>query len=378
MESHERGRELHLGTLPLRISLSMQKLDEKLSCFGGLSGVLDLSSSIASNSTVLASSPGRIHRNQSKTVRFRSPSPAISTTSSPSLKINARLDGLLMKVDGRTCGLSVQSSAVKAIVRDAGVTVQISRIKVKGPLKESSRRLPLLVDIANTKISFLFAPEESDLTQLVSLIMPTRDPYEDEDDILLETLLRQRKKGSVIRGKISTIDIRVSDLDAMQDLQRLGEELSKLSSVAKYLPDDERPGILSLFSVDKIRTEVFVSRTIGTLRSTCKDTRVAHVGLPALFALEIGTIGLIRNEDELLRPVLLLREDDRLPMLMARVIGDELEPTVKVKLFNFAQNTMSLLCWLSWVWVKIPRLRTSPKAWHPLLLLYETVFPRVD
>ncbi|KAF2401800.1 hypothetical protein EJ06DRAFT_361428 [Trichodelitschia bisporula] len=337
-----RRSELHLETLPVVVSLNMPKLDEQLSSFGGLSGVLDLSSSVASNSTVLAPTPPppapTEARIPGKSVRFetgRSSVSAPSASLSP-IKINARIAGLHFGLHGRACGVALKSSAMKLVVREKFASVQIDQLKLRGPhlQNQSSRATPVLVDVSNTKIIFLQSPEESDLTDLVSLITPSRDKYEDDDDILLDTLLRQRKKGSLLRVTVANVAVRVNDIQEAQGFQLLADEIAKISSVTKYLPEDDRPGILTLAAVETVEARLKVNEAIGSISLTCHRPRIAHVGLPALLAVELGEISARRHREELVTSLLHLQPADRLPMIMARLIGDEMEPKIKVKLFN--------------------------------------------
>jgi len=330
IRSRSRGQELHMFTAPLHISIDMQKIDERLECYGGLSGVLDIGNSIASQSTILAPPP-----KQQPISTQPSVSAPTETMAALPLRASVQLDAMVIDVKGRFCGVSIQSRAMQAELNQRGVSISLPRIKLKGPIiNSSSRRNPLSVTVLNTLVEFLFQPEEDDLAALLSLIVPTRDPYEDDDDILVDTLLRQRKKGSVIRTSLEDIDIQLSDLEAIPKLQSLGEELSKLSNVAKYLPDDDRPGILTLLSMPRIRASVKVNPSIGKIIVETHNTRLAHVGLPALLALQFESFELMRNEEALIGSVLPLQSEDNLPMVMMKIIGDELEPTIKVKLFN--------------------------------------------
>jgi autophagy-related protein 2 len=328
-----RGPELTIKTLPLLLSLDMHKLDDQLSCFGGLSGVLDLSSSIASISTVHAASPVV----RGKNVHFDAPVSVAGNSLCP-IKVNAKIDGMIFNLHGKACGVTLENSAVRLVVRDTYASLQINHIKFTGPFENNERtEIPLTVDVTGTKFIFLLSPEEDDLTQLVDLITPSRDRYEDDDDILLDTLLRQRKKGSLLRVLISDVAANIDTIEKIQGFRLLSDEISKLSTVAKYLPEDDRPGLLTIAKVESIAIQAWVNDSVGTLNAKCTHFNAAHVGLPALLALEVGTVGVRREEDEeLVGSLLQLQPVDRLPMVMARVIGDELEPTIKVKLFNLA------------------------------------------
>jgi autophagy-related protein 2 len=326
--SAKRGQEVHLSMRQMLLDLDMQKIDDRLESYGGLSAVLDLSSSIASNSTILGAAA-------------KSPRPdrtlAGKPDASPGPKINARIQGIKVRVDGKTSGVGLQTGPLSAIVRDAGVSVKTPVIQLRGPLsKTSSNVIPIDVEVQQIAVSFLLAPSETDLTELVSLIMPSRDRYVDDDDILLDTLLRQRKKGAVIRGAVGDINVQVADLKAIPVLQSLGADLSKLQNVTKYFPEDDRPGILSLISINMISSAVHIDRSVGAIKASLEDITIAHVGLPALFAAKVGTLDVSREDEALMHSLLRLRDEDNLPMLMAKMVGDELEPTLKVKIFNVA------------------------------------------
>lgn len=327
-----RGPEIYMKLLPIIMSLNMHKLDDRLSGFGGVSGVLDMSSSIASNSTVLAGSPGP--RLSGKAVRFDAPPGGPTEDVLSPIKVTARIEGLTFDLQGKACGVLLQGKRLKSVVRKDHAAISIEEIRIVGPY-QTRHQSGLQVAVENTKLTFLMRPQEEDLTTLVSLITPSRDKYEDDDDILLDTLLRQRKKGSLIRLNIGNVKVNVDDVENAKQLQLLSYEISKLSSVAKYLPEDDRPGLLTLATIDRIDANAIINDSIGALAVTGQHFRIAHVGLPALLALELGGLEVARNETEdLVSQLLALREEDRLPMIMARIIGDELEPTVKLKLFN--------------------------------------------
>lgn len=327
-----RGPEIYMKLLPIIMSLNMHKLDDRLSGFGGVSGVLDMSSSITSTSTVLATSPAP--KLSGKAVRFDAPPGRPTEDVLSPIKVTARIEGLTFDLQGKACGILLQSKRLKSVVRKDHAAISIEEIRIVGPY-HTRHQSGLQVAVENTKLTFLTKPQEEDLTTLVSLITPSRDKYEDDDDILLDTLLRQRKKGSLIRLNIGNVKVNVDDIENAKQLQLLSYEISKLSSVAKYLPEDDRPGLLTLATIDRVDANAIINDSIGSFAVTGQQFRIAHVGLPALLALELGGLEVTRNETEdLVSQVLALREEDKLPMIMARIIGDELEPTVKLKLFN--------------------------------------------
>ncbi|OCK85551.1 hypothetical protein K432DRAFT_421693 [Lepidopterella palustris CBS 459.81] len=333
-------RRLHIITRPIKLLFDVQKLDEALGSFGGFSGVLELGNSITSNNT-LHGSPSPPVQPRSRGVHFEHPPPppppppAVDSSSSQPLKVNIRFGDVSFLLKGKSCAVNVQTSPVKMIIRESNFGLQITDIRISGPYTNFPRDHPAFVtEIKDFNVRFLFTPEEVDLTRLLSIITPSKDKYENDSDILIDTLLRQRRKGSVIRVAIASLSINVSDVDRLRLFQDLGIEMARLSTVTKYLPEDDRPGILTLASIKQFDANVMVNERIGNIELICQASQFAHVGLPPLFAMEIGKIALNREDETLVDEVVSLQPLDQLPMIMARMIGDEMEPTIKAKLFN--------------------------------------------
>lgn len=330
-------KRITIVTRPVKIMLDVQKLDEALGCFGGFSGMLELSSSISSASTVQSPvisqtppKPRGVHFGDGVPAPMKVP---VEVSASP--KIQIQTGEVIFTLKGRTCAVQVQTTSVRAALRANNVRLKISEIKISGPYVDAVQSgTPLVVEIRGTTVNFLFAPEESDLARLISLITPSKDPYENNDDILIDTLLRQRRKGSVLRVEISELGIRVSDLEQMKTFEALGAELARLSKVTKYLPDDDRPGLLSLTSVKRLDARIAINEQLGDVSIVLEDAAVAHVGVPALLATEIGKAVVTRDDEVLVHEVIQLRPQDQLPAIMLRLVGDEMEPMVKAKLFN--------------------------------------------
>ena len=323
-------------TLPIHVSIDLQRLDETFSWFGGLSSVLNLGSSIASNATITTTSPKKA---KSRGVRFETPIKPDDKSLVSQNKADVRIGGFVLDLVGTECSVGVETSAVKAVSRDEGIGVSIQKIRLSGPhLKQSNEDPAINVDITSTRIEYLTSPMDVDLDRLLSLITPSKAKYDQDDDILLDTLLRQRKQGAVLRITVDEFQSRVGRLDELSYLPELGEEVSRLSTVAKYLPDDDRPGLLSLIMVRKFNAFVDFDRTLGTIQLSSTDIEVAQITLPALVALSIGTMSANRNGSEELLGAATdpeLREPrSRAPAIMARMIGDEMEPIAKIKLWN--------------------------------------------
>ncbi|KFY64762.1 hypothetical protein V496_03049 [Pseudogymnoascus sp. VKM F-4515 (FW-2607)] len=324
-------------TLPVHLSINLQKLDETFSWFGGLSSVLNMTSSMASSATMTTSSPAK---SKPRGVRFDAPIMPEDESVSSKNKVDVRIAGFVLDLIGKDCSVGLDTTAVKIVSRDEGIAVVIDQTKISGPhLATFSKDEPAIrAELTGMRLEYLEAPKSADLDRLLALITPSKSKYDRDDDILLETLLRQRRQGAVLRVNIDQFKSRVARLEQLKYLPDLGEEVSKLSTVAKYLPQDDRPGFLSLVLVKKFDLKVDINRTVGAFQARATDIEVAQITLPALVALSMDTFTVHRNDTEEvicaattveLRPI-----KDRSPAIMARMIGDEMEPVIKLKLWN--------------------------------------------
>ncbi|KAL2073434.1 hypothetical protein VTL71DRAFT_10758 [Oculimacula yallundae] len=325
-----------LITLPLHVSIDLQRLDETFSWFGGLSSVLNLGSSMASNATVTASSPSKP---KSRGVHFETPIRPDDNSLSAQNKVDVRIGGFVLDLVGTECSVGVETSAVKVVSRDEGIGVFIQKIRLSGPHLKRSREEPAInVEITSTRVEYLASPKDADLDRLLSLITPSKAKYDQDDDILLDTLLRQRKQGAVVRVTVENCQARIGRLHEFSYLPELGDEVSRLATVAKYLPDDDRPGLLSLVTVHRLDASVDFGEPLGIVQLLSTDVEIAQITLPSLVALSVAGISARRNaSEELIGAATKLElRDPRAtgPALMARMIGDEMEPVVKIKLWN--------------------------------------------
>ncbi|CAI7571873.1 unnamed protein product [Penicillium glandicola] len=335
--------KVDISTLPLHINLNIQRLEEVLGWMGGLSTILELGSSMSSVSTVKGSPP--LSKQRPRGVHFETPAPTVDTTKSTSTlwKVNARVGAILLDVTGETHCLQLTTTAVKIVSRFEGIGIQIDKAKVMGPFSvdDASSDAPAKVTLNNIRLEFLFAPKEVDLDRLLTLITPSQDKFEVEDDIMLDTLLRQRRQGSVLRVTVGRLETFISDTTGLEPLSSLAVEMSRLSNVTKYLPEDDRPGILTLLLVRDFQGHVHIGGEVGDIQSQLTDVEVAHITMPSLTAAQIGAISVSRNNDEelvgqALWPPNKCQDPDQSypPVLMARFIPDEMDPTYKIKLHN--------------------------------------------
>jgi autophagy-related protein 2 len=331
-----KDRRITIVTRPVKVVFDLQKLDDALSSFGGFSGILELGSSITSNNTVSSPmvSPSPL---RPRGVHFGDhpppPPPLAGAFVMP--KIHIQFGDVSFTLKGKSCAVQLQTTSVRLAVRLGGLRLKVSEVMLSGPYVDASQLgAPLMVEIRDTTVNFLLTPEEVDLSRLISMITPSKDPYENDEDILIETLLRQRRKGSVVRAEVASVGIRVSDIAQLQAFEALGAEIARLSKVTKYLPDDDRPGLLTLAAIQQFNASFVVNERLGDVSVSLRKSSLAHVGVPALFAVEVGEAFITRGKEVLIHEVVKLRPQDQLPMIMVRMVGDEMEPVIKAKLFN--------------------------------------------
>ena len=322
-------------TLPLHVSIDLQKLDETFSWFGGLSSVLNMGSSIASNATIMASPS----KPKPRGVRFDTPIKPEDKSLLGQNKADVRIGGFVLDLVGSECSIGLETSAVKLVHRDEGVGVSIQKIRLSGPhLKRSNDEPAINVEVTATRVEYLPAPKDVDIDRMLDIITPSKSKFDQADDILLDTLVRQRKQGPVLRLTVENVQARIAKLDEFSYLPELGEEVAKLATVAKYLPEADRPGMLALVIVHKFGADVNVNNALGSIQLSSTGIEIAQITLPVLVALSVKTVSAKRNNSEdLFGPATSadMRETQaRAPALMARMIGDELEPTIKIKLWN--------------------------------------------
>lgn len=324
--------QIFLTTLPIQLDLDLQRFDEAFNSFGGLSGVLELSASMMSSGTFgPKDSPASP---QKKGVRFDTE--PVLQTNTPEIKLNADFGGFGIRLVGHACSVLLQTSGVKLVSRPHAVSAAVSKVKLSGPHSSAIEEgTAPSVTLEKIRATYLFSPENEDLERLLALLTPSKNKYENDDDILLDTLLRQRRKGAALRLVIKSFQAQVSNWAHSAHLQALGEEMSKFAAVARYLPEDERPGLLTLAFVNEVKAQLPTNPHFGLAEVGCEDLQVAHVGLPALLAFSIGNVCVGRiDEPSVVHNLVSIPSSEKLPLIMARMIGDEAEPVIKIKLFN--------------------------------------------
>ncbi|RGP70524.1 sporulation spo72 [Fusarium longipes] len=322
-------------TLPLVFQLDLRRLDETFSWFGGLSSFLNMSASIASSPAPTPKPAAAIQKPRG--VRFDTPIDPDDKSAASFNKINVRIGGSWVELIGKDCSMLAETSAIKLVSRSEAIGMTCSMMRVSGPhLKNSTAEPPINTEISGVRVEFSTAPKDTDLEKLLELIMPSKHQFDGEnDEIMVDTLLRQRRKGSVLRVIVDTVNVRVQNISQLSVLPNLGEEVAKLSTVAKYLPEDDRPGLLTLSNIEKVTLSLDLGGKLGHLGTDIQDLHVGHISIPSLVAIALHDISVRRNRSEELVNTSPHGAKDislRSPVLMARMIGDEIEPVVKLKM----------------------------------------------
>ncbi|GAP83095.2 putative autophagy-related protein 2 [Rosellinia necatrix] len=321
-------------TLPLHVKLDLPRLDETFTWFGGLSGFLNLNSSTNVNTPPITQSPAKLPQ-RPRGVRFDAPIRPDDASVNSENKINMRIGGVRLDLLGKECSVSLDASAVKLVNREEGLGVGISKVQLTGPyMKQLMGDPPVNAIITNTRIEFLNTPKDNDLERLLGLITPSKNKFDkDDDEIMVDTLLRQRRKGAVLRVNVDDIDISVENMEQLHVLPTLGEDIARLSTVTKYLPEDDRPGFLTLALVRNIDASVTADGKIGVIQASFKELEAGHITMPSLVAVGLGAISLRRNHSEqLVSSIPPLGKGNDGPVVTMRLIGDEMDPVVKLRM----------------------------------------------
>lgn len=316
---------IDVQTLPLRIRGDLKRLEETLALIGGISGLIA--------STTVASSTATITKGA--TPWRRQPDEPKPKSPAGDIKIDIKMDGLLLDVIGSTATASLGTSPI-GIQWDAkkGLKMDVEMIDVAAP--EPHRR-DISFTLEGTHLEFAEHPSHDDLTRLLELLTPSKDSF-DDDDILIDTLLRQREQGSVVRISIDKIKGHLIDTMVFEKLKQLGDDVVQLISATPFVAGDERPGLLTLISVGMISGDAQMGAPLGRIRVELMDIGITHVTAPMLVATHVGDVRVLRNDMEVVgmgmeRERFQKQERER-KCIMVRMVGEELEPVVKVKFWN--------------------------------------------
>ena len=324
---------LEINTLPLHVKLDLQRLDETFSWFGGLSSFLNMGASMNSNASK-GKSPAKPAQ-KPRGVRFDAPIHPDDKTASKENKTDLRVNGLRVDVIGKDCSAMLNTSALKLVSREEGIGIHFSKIRLAGPyFKNSKAEAPVVVEVLDTRAEYLALPRPKDLERLLELITPSKIKFDaDEDEIMVDTLLRQRRKGPVLSLAVGKVRVDAGCLQQLNCLPGLADDLAKLGTVAKYLPEDDRPGLMTLCHVKNVECRVDVGGRFGALQTTLANVEVAHISLPELVAVTLGEIWVTRNKIEEVVVTAPTGAAQKSPVLMMRLI-DDIEPVLRVNLMG--------------------------------------------
>ncbi|KAK3351971.1 hypothetical protein B0H65DRAFT_418528 [Neurospora tetraspora] len=324
-------------TLPLYMKLDLQRLDETFSWFGGLSSFLNMGSS--EDSVAKAVQKPAKPPQKTRGVRFEAPIDPMEKRSGS--KIDVRINGVHVDVIGNDCSAVLNTSALKLVHREEAIAAVLKTIRLSGPhVRNSHAKAPVVLELDSTRLDYIVTPRTRDLERLLELITPSKVKFdEDEDEIMVDTLLRQRRKGAVLGLDVKNVKVRAGNLALLDCIPSLVEDLAKLGTVAKYLPEDDRPGLLTLGQVTNVDCEVDVGGRFGVVNARLTNLELAQITVPSLVAVAAGGITVNRNEKTPIEEELVSTSTahapgtSKAPVLMMRMI-DDIEPVLKIKLFG--------------------------------------------
>ncbi|CAK7269870.1 autophagy-related protein 2 [Sporothrix epigloea] len=369
-----------INTLPLLVSLDLQRLEETFSWFGGLSSFLSMGSSNTSaasgddgGSRIAVHSKAKTPVPKSRGVHFEAPINPDDKSAAANNKIDMRIGGVHLDLVGRDCSVGLDASALKLVSREEGIGIGVSRIKLAGPHTKNSRGdPPVTAEVTNTRLEFLNVPKDKDLERLLELITPSRVKFDDREDVIMvDTLLRQRRNGPLLRVNVDDFNVHVHDIAKLSCLPPLGDEIARLATVTKYLPEDDRPGLLVLGLVRRMDLSADLGGRLGLLQAHVGYFETAHISVPSLISVAVSSLSVHRNHTEELigsslvpvaRPSnvsaaaavsspsttstgILPETVTQSPALLLRFIGDDMEPAIKIKMWglNFEYQVPTIM-----------------------------------
>ncbi|KAK6430573.1 autophagy-related protein 2 [Oleoguttula sp. CCFEE 5521] len=320
--------DVQLRVLDLAVDLAA--IDAAFTPFGGLSGVLELGSTIISDHSPLASPSSSM-----KAPRVRFQDDTLAPNVSTEIKANVRLAGLSLSLRGVDSAISTSASTTKLLYREKLTSVRFTQVRFQGLPQTSDANVFAEMAMDDVRLDYLFTPPDAELERLISLVTPTKDKYDNDNDILLDTVMRQRRKAACLKITLNDIKVKVVDWEFVNSLESLAAEISRFSVVTKYLPEDDRPGLLTMLWIKRLEAHLPVNERFGLMKAVVHDIHCAQVGLPWLLAVAVSRIRVERSDgQQVVHQFLPLTGVDDHPMVMARMVGDEAEPMIKVKLFN--------------------------------------------
>lgn len=340
---HAKQNRYEVQVKPAHVILDLLVIDEVLSRSGGLDSLLDLGNSIMSTNTIkgpVVAAAANPDLPKQRTVRFndshtRQRANSDNTTAQP--KVDIRISGAILDLIGSESSLQIRSSAIKTASRDKNIKLRIDGAAVEGPIMVGSKsRGDAWIKIRDIELYYSDVPTDNDLDRLLSLITPSSDRYDQDDDIIVDNLIKQRRKGGVLRLFVKELKAGAAGFHWIPQMTKVADEIAKLSSVTKLLPEDERPGVLIFGLVDSLDVRFDVDDIFGPLKLKAELLEGANVAMPSLAAAQIASITLSRSDEDVLIGEVTSQSNIPMapPMFMCRFIADEMEPTVRMKLSN--------------------------------------------
>ncbi|KAF3939856.1 hypothetical protein ABW19_dt0206612 [Dactylella cylindrospora] len=349
-------QHIEVQTVPVKLFFPTRGIEDMMMHFGGLESMLSMASSSSLTSNIPSSLPSKADTTKAEALRS-------SGTIKPTT-FTVNIAGMIVEifVSDLVGGIGISTSSIRIQSSDQdGLSVQIPQLAVFGPdfdLSGTIDAASTLVSFESIKIDFESKPNNEDLERLLEMITPSIDRYGNEDEVMVDVLLRQRRRGSVLRLDVKRLN---GTMRCMQDISRfsiIAEELAKMGTVAKYIPQDERPGMLSLVLLKSVSLDLYAGEELQNFHAMLGDVEVCHIAAPTLLALGVGQVSLNRKAgkteewvgESFPRSLVIAKEEDKnRPMIRLRMIGDEPEPEIKIKIWNtrFEYHVKSLLALLS-------------------------------
>src|SRR5690606_26475866 len=120
--------------------------------------------------------------------------------------------------------------------------------------------------------------------RLIRLLTPSKDKFAETDDILVDTLLRQRRQGSVARIVCENASLSVANAEDLAGIIKVANDVLAIIKVTNFVAEDDRPGILSFLLVRKVMADLYLGERLGLIDVIAEDFELAHVSAPMLLA----------------------------------------------------------------------------------------------
>ncbi|KAK6496551.1 autophagy- protein 2 [Arthrobotrys musiformis] len=341
IEEIQKERDIYVQVAVVNFFFPVQNLEAALTHLGGLERLL--------NTAPAPSLPSKGQASLKPNISSATdPQGEKSTGKKTSIVADIKGINIEVFVSSVAGGIGVSTSPIKISTNDTGgLAAELSQLAVFGPNIRGTGHFGAAtsnLELRSISIALDSSPTEEDLERLLKMIMPSTDGYDDDDNVMVDILLRQRRRGSVLRVGIGQTNGDLPDLRDISRFRAVADELAKMATVAKYIPQDERPGMLTLVSVDNISFSIFPEKEPQNFTGRLKNTDICHVAAPSLFALSIRKVDLIRqpgNANELwigeslpLSRAVSNNKHKSRSMVKIRMIGDEPEPEIKIKIWN--------------------------------------------